>query len=182
MQSALKLFATRGYEATTTREIAAGAGCAEGLIHRYFNGKAGLLTTLIDHHFSTEVADLGRELQPGRDLPTEFIQLVLWEVERFWGTQDLLKVVITRAFIDSVVADAMKRGGISIRSKAILERLKRYPSAATLAKDELETLAQSVGILGFVFGFMRPLVLGEERTHAKRMAMAFARMLVRGVA
>jgi len=38
-----KLFASRGYEATTTREIAACADCAEGLIHRYFKGKSGLL-------------------------------------------------------------------------------------------------------------------------------------------
>src|SRR5436309_15559789 len=44
--AALKLFAEKGYEVTTTREIAACAGCAEGLIHRYFGGKAGLLTAL----------------------------------------------------------------------------------------------------------------------------------------
>jgi AcrR family transcriptional regulator len=181
LQSALKLFATKGYEATTTREIAAGAGCAEGLIHRYFKGKAGLLTTLIDRHFSTEIADLGRELQPGQDLPTEFLQLVLWEMERFWETHDLLKVLITRAFVDSAVAEALKRGGISVRAKAILERLKRYPSCSTLARDELEALAQSVGMLGLVFGFMRPLVLGQDRAQAKRMAMTLARMLVRSV-
>jgi AcrR family transcriptional regulator len=64
LQAALKLFAGKGYEATTTREIAAAANCAEGLIHRYFSGKAGLLTALIEYHFSQEVADLGRELQP----------------------------------------------------------------------------------------------------------------------
>jgi len=46
--AALKLFASKGYDATTTREIAACAGCAEGLIHRYFSGKAGLLPALME--------------------------------------------------------------------------------------------------------------------------------------
>ena len=56
--AALKLFASKGYEATTTREIATCAGCAEGLIHRYFRSKAGLLSALIGHRISKEVADL----------------------------------------------------------------------------------------------------------------------------
>ncbi len=181
IQAALKLFATKGYEATTTREIAASAGCAEGLIHRYFSGKAGLLRALVEHHFSKEIADLGRQLRPARTLQAEFRQLVAWEAERFWETQDVLKVVITRAFVDPDVAAAMKRGGISVRAKAILERIKRYPSCSALARDELDALAQSVGMLGLVFGFMRPLVLGQDRVHAKRMALTIACMLIRSV-
>ena len=47
IDAALKLFASKGFDTTTTREIAACAGCAEGLIHRYFNGKAGLLPALV---------------------------------------------------------------------------------------------------------------------------------------
>jgi AcrR family transcriptional regulator len=53
--SATRLFASRGYDATTTREIAALAGCAEGLIHRYFKGKAGLLFALIRYRVSQDV-------------------------------------------------------------------------------------------------------------------------------
>jgi AcrR family transcriptional regulator len=47
IRAALGLFASKGYEVTTTREIAASAGCAEGLIHLYFRGKAGLLAAMI---------------------------------------------------------------------------------------------------------------------------------------
>ena len=48
MMAAARLFAERGFEATTTREIAAAASCAEGLIHRYFGGKDGLFRALIE--------------------------------------------------------------------------------------------------------------------------------------
>jgi TetR/AcrR family transcriptional regulator, regulator of cefoperazone and chloramphenicol sensitivity len=181
VQAALGLFATKGYEATTTREIAASARCAEGLIHRYFKGKAGLLTALIERHFSKEIVDLNRQLQPGHDLEAEFLQLVLWEVERFWETRDFLKVFIPRAFVDPNVAGVLKRAVISVRAKVIVERLRRYPGCFKLPREKLEALAQAVGMLGLVFGFMRPLVLGQDRFRAKQMAGTVAKMLVRSV-
>jgi AcrR family transcriptional regulator len=180
IESALRLFATKGYEATTTREIAASAGCAEGLIHRYFKGKAGLLPALVERQFSKEVVDLGRELQPARNLEAEFIQLVDWEVERFWETRDFFKVFIPRALVDSSLAEVKNRV-ISIRAKTILERLRRYKFCTNLPPHELEALAQAVGMLGLVFGFMRPLVLGQDRLPARQMAGIVAKMLIRGV-
>jgi AcrR family transcriptional regulator len=181
LQAALSLFATKGYETTTTREIAVSAQCAEGLIHRYFKGKAGLLTALIERHFSKEIGDLNRQLQPGHDLEAEFLQLVLWEVERFWATQDFFKVFIPRALVDSNVAGTMKRAVISTRTKIIIERLRRYPGCLKLPKEKLEALAQAVGMLGLIFGFIRPLVLGQDRLRAKQMAGTVAKMLVHGV-
>lgn len=181
IQAALTLFASKGYEATKTREIAAAAGCAEGLIHRYFKGKAGLLTAIIEDHYSKEIADLSRELQPGNDLESEFVQMVMWEVERFWGSRDFLKVFIPRAFVDPAAAALLKRAVISRRAGAILERLQRYEVCSRLPQEEVEALAQSVGMLGLVFGFMRPMVLGQDRSSATQLASRIAKLLVRGV-
>jgi len=58
VRAASELFASRGYEAATTQEIAAYAGCAEGLIHRYFRGKKGLLLALIEGRVSRELLEL----------------------------------------------------------------------------------------------------------------------------
>src|ERR1700746_568927 len=62
IQAATELFASRGYDTATTREIAARAGCAEGLIHRYFQGKAGLLSALMRFHASKQAAELSKHL------------------------------------------------------------------------------------------------------------------------
>src|SRR5258708_7446316 len=76
VQAATDLFGQKGYEATATKEIAAAAGCAEGLIHRYFGGKAGLLSALIEDRAFEEVMDLNLELPPASRFEDEFVQLV----------------------------------------------------------------------------------------------------------
>lgn len=181
LQAALKLFGSKGYESTTTREIAASAGCAEGLIHRYFNGKAGLLAALVEHRISKEVGELSHTVRPAPSPQQEFLQLVNWEVERMWENRDFLRVFIPRAIVDPEVAAMMNHAVISVRAQAILGRLKHYRACAKLPQEELEALAQSVGLIGLVFGFLRPLVLGHDRLRAKKMAAVLAKVLVRGV-
>jgi len=178
IRAALGLFASKGYEVTTTREIAASAGCAEGLIHRYFKGKAGLLAAMIEHRVSKEVLDPSQQLRPASNLADEFLQLVDREVERMWESRDFLRVFIPRAIVDPSVGSVISKALISGRAKAISERLKHHESCATLTQDAMEALAQTVEMLGLVFGFVRPVLLGHDRVGAKKMAATVARILM----
>lgn len=181
LQAALRLFATKGYEVTTTREIAAAAGCAEGLIHRYFKGKAGLLTALVEYHVTEERVEMRHGLQPAANLEEEFLQLVDWEIEYLWKSRDFLRIFISRALVDPSLGGVISRAVLSSRTQAVMERLKRHRKCARLPQEELEVLARSVGVFGLVFGFMRPVVLRQERTQARKMATTLAAMLVRGL-
>jgi AcrR family transcriptional regulator len=176
--AALELFASKGYEPTTTREIAASAGCAEGLIHRYFKGKAGLLAALIEHRLSKEVLDLSHPLRPAPSLEDEYLQLVDREVERMWDSRDFLRIFIPRAIIDPSVGSVINKALISMRGKAISERLKHYESCLTLPQGAIDILAQAVGMIGLMFGFVRPVLLGQDRLRARKMAATVARILV----
>jgi AcrR family transcriptional regulator len=179
VSAALELFATKGYERTTTREIASAAGCAEGLIHRYFKGKAGLLATLIEQRISKE-SDSDIYIQPLPNLQDEFVEMVEREVERMWESRDLLRVFIPQAIVDPAVGGVMNKALISVHAKKILQRLKNHRSCATLPQDAIEALAQSVETLGFVFGFVRPVLLGQDRVRARKMAVKVAKILVSG--
>jgi AcrR family transcriptional regulator len=48
LKTALNLFAERGFDATSTRQIAKEVGVAEGLIFHYFPTKASLLTAILE--------------------------------------------------------------------------------------------------------------------------------------
>jgi AcrR family transcriptional regulator len=179
VRAATGLFGQKGYEATPTREIAAAAGCAEGLIHRYFGGKAGLLSALIEERAFADVADLNQQLQPSSRLEDEFLQLVEWEIDRMWSDREVLRVLIPRALLDSTVAALLRKKSLGQRTQTIAERLRRFPGSERFGEEELESLAVTVGVLGLMFGFLQPVVFGQDRERAKKAARAIAKLLVR---
>ena len=180
IRAATKLFASRGYELTTTREIAACAGCAEGLIHRYFDGKEGLLLALMSFHASREVRELNETLPLAGTLEEEIQQLIAWEVDRMWRDRDLLRASIPHAILDPKVGKFVSRVGPQRHAKAIAERL-RLLNHESVDGEEIEAIAQAIGALGFVFGFMRPVVLGCDGKPAKKTAACLAKVLTRGL-
>jgi len=179
--AALKLFASKGYDATTTREIAASAGCAEGLIHRYFNGKAGLLPALMERRVSQEVADLTHHIRPAHSFEEEYLQLVDWAVEHMWADREFLKVAIPRALLDPGFGQVLRQVGPLQRARAISARLKKFRESQALPDAEFDALVQSVSVIGFMFGFMRPAVLRQDRKTSAKTASVIAKLLVRSL-
>jgi TetR/AcrR family transcriptional regulator, regulator of cefoperazone and chloramphenicol sensitivity len=175
LAAARKLFASRGYEATTTREIAARAGCAEGLIHRYFKGKAGLLLAIMRCEVSQEAVDLQERLPLASTVGDEIVQLVNWEVDRMWENREFLRVVIPRALLGQVFTAI----GPLQPAKAIGERLRTFKECRALTDREVDALAHFVSALGFTFGFVRPLVLRQDRGVARKMAATIAGIMSR---
>ena len=179
--AALKLFASKGYDATTTREIAAAAGCAEGLIHRYFSGKAGLLPALMEYRISQEVADLAQHVRPAHSFEDEYLQLVTWAVEHMWEDREFLRVAIPRALLDPDFGHLLRQVGPLQRGRAITARLKKFRESQVLPDRDFDALVQSVSVIGFMFGFMRPAVLRQDRKTSTRTASVIAKLLVRSL-
>jgi len=174
-----RLFALRGYESATTREIAIEAGCAEGLIHRYFSGKAGLLLALIQQRVSREVDDMSKHVRPRPTLAEEVLQLVAYEIDRTWEEREFYKVIIPRAIVDPSIGHMLRQHALGRRAHAVVERLKNLQAKAAVSATDLETLAHFIGILGFVFGFYRPAVLGGERVQSKEIGLRIAQIVAR---
>jgi len=180
ISAAAKLFASRGYEATTTREIALEAGCAEGLIHRYFHGKPGLLMALIKSRVSRTLAEMSNGLAPSPRLDKEIMQLVRFELKRFWEDQDFFKVFIPCAINHPAIGRVARNIGPQRRAQAVMERLKQFVETRELSRREVESVAHFVGAVTFMFGFFQPVVLGRDRRHAQEQALSITRMFVRG--
>ena len=176
-----RLFATKGYDATTTREIANEAGCAEGLIHRYFQGKEGLLFAIIRSRSSADSFDTPTAIRPASTLSEEVLQLVESEVDRMWQDREFFRVLMPRAFLDVNLGHVFNRVGPLRRATKIRERLRAACNGKTVSDHELEALTQFIAMTGCMFGFVRPVVLGEDRTRARAVALATAEMFVRGL-
>jgi len=180
IQAAAKLFASRGYEATTTREIARAAGCAEGLISRYFNGKAGLLLALIQLHIAEETEELN-DTPPAATIDEEIRQLIEWELTHMGADRDFLKVMIPQLMVNPKLGEEVIRAGPVRRTNVMTERLRKYPEGQALPEDELRAMAEAIGCLGFIFGFMDPTARLEDPDRARQTALTIGRMLARSL-
>jgi len=102
-QTALQLFAERGYENTSTQLIAREAGVSEALIFRHFGNKEQLLTHIIKSGYKRIVESNRGMLLQGDD-PRQFIYKIIdlpyklvGEEPEFWKLQSrLLHIDISR--------------------------------------------------------------------------------------
>ncbi len=62
MQSAMRLFAKRGFDATTTKELAEASGVAEGTLFRHFTNKKAILIEVATQGWIDLLTDLLTEL------------------------------------------------------------------------------------------------------------------------
>jgi len=181
VSAASKLFARRGYEPTTTREIAAEAGCAEGLIHRYFGGKAGLLLALIRSRISQEVADINAKVPRAARLDDDLLHVMAYELQRVWDDREALKVIVPRAILDPQLGNIVRKTGPIPRARLLIARFKQFDECKGMSRRELEAFADFVGIVGFMYGFIRPGVLWDKRSHSRSVALTMAKILVQGI-
>src|SRR5215467_14791595 len=64
LETALDLFSRKGFEGTTTKELAAAAGVAEAVIFRHFPSKQALYTAALDYKVqSGEAQDWWTEIK-----------------------------------------------------------------------------------------------------------------------
>jgi AcrR family transcriptional regulator len=146
LETALKLFAERGFDATSTRQIAKEAGIAEGLIFHYFPTKASLLTAVLQDRLEGRRAFRTR-LRPllddaGRRPAPE----VLGAVASGWlatlrRDEEIIVVLFTAAQTNSEVRQAWQ-GLIREGTQLLTGYLGARVEAGELRKDlPLETAA-----------------------------------------
>jgi AcrR family transcriptional regulator len=66
---ALKLFASRGYDAVGVQEVVAAAGVTKPSLYHHFGSKQGLLEALLESHFAELFERLEPAMQYAGDLP-----------------------------------------------------------------------------------------------------------------
>lgn len=182
IEAANAVFAEHGYDAATTREVAERAGCSEGLIHRYFGGKRGLLLAVMEAK-AAEVLEGHRSALPDLDnVQDDIEQVLLWPLDALWEHRDFMRVSVAQATIDPELGRNVAGRIHNQRVALVLEKLRRHRNAGRVRPDiDLEAAAQAVASFGFMLGFMGQVVIGMSRRDVRRIALAFTSLLTRGM-
>jgi hypothetical protein len=101
-------------------------------------------------------------------------------MEHIWGDREFLSVAIPRALLDPGFGQVLRQVGPLQRGRAISTRLRKFRESQLLTEVEFDALVQSVSVIGFMFGFMRPAVLRQTTKTASVIAKLLVRSLSSG--
>lgn len=181
MEAAVAVFSEVGYDAATTKLVASQAGLNESLIQRYFEGKQGLLLAVIKTFAETQEA-CSHEYPPGATLEEEILNFLTSRIEDDCEKQTFMRVVISRAILDSKISEEMSRHTYKGGLPAIRERLKELQRKGKIRADaDVERAGLSLCGQGFMLGFMAQVVFRMEPAQIQAIAREVASVYARGL-
>lgn len=110
LETAIRLFAKKGFDGTATKEIAKEAGISEGLIFHYFPTKADLLSKALEtqHGFLNDLREFlaDADSQPADEVLPKLA--ALW-FEKLWTERDIISVIFGTAQTNPKVGAELRR-------------------------------------------------------------------------
>jgi Transcriptional regulator len=182
LDAAKMVFAERGFDAATTRDIAGRAGVNEQLIQRYFSGKAGLLLAVVER-FGREEGSGCAMPPPGDDLEADLAGFLNHQLQHSWKCRDFTKVVLDRALVDPAIADEMARTLSENRIPCLLNRLESFRARGAIGSDaDLANVAAGIATLSFGLGFLDQVVFGRNPERVAEVVRTLAHTMAHGLA
>lgn len=183
VSAAAAVFAEKGYEKATTRGIAEAAGCSEGLIQRYFNGKEGLLLAVLKQEGSSH-RDRFFERPLCASMADEVREMLHHGVAILQQRSERIRIVLSRALIDRAFQADFQR--ISARQdvqRGLTQRFARYVDAGMIDPAmDLDVVTELLMGMVFQLGFVHRELRQTCAADIARMADGLAVLFARGVA
>lgn len=128
IDSATQLFAKQGFDGTSTREIAAQAGCNISLINHYFGGKHGLMQAIVSDCFDAEEQQL-KSLLAGEVVSEEPIsRFVDFFFDLFYRNPQVMRIIQREMVNQENPTADYARGRIKSNLDMMAELIRRSPN------------------------------------------------------
>jgi AcrR family transcriptional regulator len=165
LDAATYVFASKGFNRATIRDVAQAAGVADGTIYNYFANKTDLLFGLLDRLNDTERRPTSLAQVADASIPEFFRAYVRERVEALWSNADLFRAVLPELlanpelrarYYDEVIAPTMALGESAFQGLA----------ASGMMRDLNLPLSMRV-VAGSLLGLMVLQLLGDETLAAR---------------
>ena len=165
LDAATRVFASKGFNRATIRDVAQDAGVADGTIYNYFSNKTDLLFGLLDRLNDTERRPASFAQVVDTSLAGFFRAYLRERVEALWSNADLFRAVLPellanpdlrKRYYDELIAPTMTLG------EAVFGGLI---ASGTVRDLDLALTLRTVA--GSVLGLMVLQLLGDEMLAAR---------------
>lgn len=182
ISAAVEIFSEKGFDMATTREIAEKAGCAEGLIFRYFGTKDGLLVRCLEAMNKNPLPHLQTFWKEPVSLQDTLLESFLWFARHYRENPQMAKIAVVRSILDEKIAAVVGR----LFSDPLLETMAvglRKLKQAHLVRPDLDIDASTRMILQIIFGigFLRQQVFGDGKEKTETYLKEIVRILTLGM-
>ncbi len=170
LMAASRLFAEKGYENTRTLEIAKEAGANEALIGRYFGGKEGLLSAVLQNADALRnVIDCDQESLKLDHFPTQDESKDLFDAMIIFFKngrksvelkEQVMRIGCSRSLVDPEIAKLIKTELCDQRIPRVIKSLETFSEIKALKKPERESLAILIMSSNFNLNFLGRKVHG----------------------
>ncbi len=176
LETALGLFASKGYDETTMRDIAAAADCSLGLAYRYFARKEEMVLELYER-CATELEEEVRALPPG-PLARRFSSAIEADLRRLTPHRETMGALFSAGLAPNSPVAVLGEGVAGIRDQVWRIFLTVTTGASDAPKpkqaEQMATLFYAAHLL-FVLFWLQDRSAGQART---RELLAFAQEMI----
>lgn len=159
LDTAVTLFAERGYGGATTAELAKAAGVTEPIIYRHFRSKKDLFIAVIDRTSDLTMRTWERQLRSARD-PAQRLRRLIGANPMVTDRGKGIYRVIVQAMMeieDPEILAALQRHIIKLHEFVTEEVVRAQQEGRVSTRFSPEVTAWTLLHLGLGFGAMAPL-------------------------
>jgi AcrR family transcriptional regulator len=178
--AAQKLFAEKGFEATTSKEIAQTANVAEGLIFKYFKDKKGLLKNLMQQWFDKNINELVKLPSYPDDLVLELTTILHWTFNSYHKNYDLHKIAMANrlnACLHSEL-EGLRNDYMIKRMQVITSKLETHKLKGHISNDiNIQQLYEVMQ----AYAMTETLFLNIKPSNYPKLIQNFINLLLNGI-
>jgi AcrR family transcriptional regulator len=184
LNAATEVFVTKGYELSTTKEIAALANCAEGLIFKYFSGKANLLHKILERGVIKAEQELIELPERPDSLEEDLNILIEWFVRIYWNERKIFQIYFAQRLRGErgLAVSEIREKFLKKRRETIFNRLKKHQENGAIRKDiDFENIFMTLNSYSMYICVILPALSPEKSVDVNLNTKNFIYNLVNGL-
>jgi len=180
LQAAVGLFARKGFEATSTREIVEAAGVTKPMLYYYFKSKEGLCEAVLARFLSAFYTRLRAVIDEPRPPRDALVEVVWTHLEYCRANRDFAKFFYSVFFgpdenpLHTVILESTRAGGALVHETAI-----KSAAAGLIDASKVEALETA---LNAMINFWVILTIKEDAEVSRGVAVQIVDVLLDGLA
>jgi AcrR family transcriptional regulator len=170
VDSAINLFAERGFRGTTTRELAATVGVSEPVLYQHFNTKKDLYTAILETQCEHQMKNVAEQLQPlmnAEDDEAFFKAIGHGILAWYLDDSRFIRLLLHSALEGHELSDLFYQNQVAPFYQVLESYLSRRMRQGAFRKQDLGITARAfTGMFahpGMIGAVLRPGLIGRDR-------------------